>query len=221
MLDISDFFDDAYSRHARYWWKQDGRYATDPGAYPYSLLSQMTLRLLAGRPPGEALDLGAGEGTDSIRLALLGYHVTAVEISEVAAEKIAAFASGEGVKVNVEVADVRNYQPAGPFDVVICNGVLHYVEDKEPVVRRMQDGTRPGGINVVSLWSTRTPVPACHSIVPVFCDDEEGVVSRMYSGWREEIRYFERGKPESSHGGMPSHAHSHIKLIARRPVPPG
>jgi hypothetical protein len=69
---VQDYFDGAYSTHDRYWWQEPGRYELNPNAYPYSLLTQQTLRLLSGRPHGRALDLGAGEGSDAIRLALLG-----------------------------------------------------------------------------------------------------------------------------------------------------
>ncbi len=140
-----------------------------------------------------------------------------MEISKIGAEKIATFAAQVGATVNVEVADIVTYEPSGQFDIVICNGVLQYVEDKRSVVELMQAATRAGGVNVISLWSTYTPVPECHQVVPVFCDDEDGLVAQSYGDWIKEILYFERGKPEASHSGMPPHSHSHIKLITRKP----
>jgi len=119
--------------------------------------------------------------------------------------------------VTVEVANVSSYVPGGLFDVVVANGLLHYVENKELVIARMQDATTSGGINVISLWSTFTQVPACHLGVPVYCDDENGVLTHSYSGWAAKLTFFERGKLESSHPGMPAHSHSHIKLIAEKP----
>jgi len=218
-MEISDFFDEQYGSEPRYWWRDKIRYSSDPGAYPTSLLTRETLRLIAHQAAGRVLDLGAGEGSDSIRLALLGYSADAVDISEVGVEKILKFAKEEGVYVNAEVADVVTYEPDGQYDIVICNGVLHYIsdDDKEPVIKRMQMATRPGGINVISLWSTHTPVPECHTVVPVFCDDEDGVIVRSYGEWTKELLRFERDKSETSHSRMPSHTHSHIKLIARKP----
>ena len=121
------------------------------------MLAQQILRVLADRPHGRALDIGAGEGSDAIRLALLGYEVDAVEVSAVGAEKIRHFAKEADAKVRVTVADAQNYKPEGLYDVVICNGVLHYVQDKDSVISLMQDATCDDGINVISLWSTYTP----------------------------------------------------------------
>ena len=211
------YFDHVYRDNDRFWWRDGDRYARHAEAYPLSLLTQMLLRAIRDRPPGRALDLGAGEGTDSIRLALLGYQVDAVEISPVAATKIARFADEADVAVNVVVADISHFDPPGEYDVVICNGVLHYVENKEPVVASMQAATKRDGLNVVSLWSSHTTVPACHEIVPVFCDDEQGIVTKLYEPWHSEFLYFERDKPETAHADMPKHSHSHIKLIARNP----
>lgn len=219
LLSVPEYFDELYgAAEPRYWWNHPDPYSTDPDDYPYSLLTQMTLRAISDLPPGRALDLGAGEGADSIRLARIGYDVTAVEISNVGAQKILKFADEAGVHLNMQVADIAEYRPEGLFDLVICNGVLHYIDDKESVIETMQAVTRPGGLNVISLWSAYTEVPGCHARVPVYCDDESGVVLARYGQWRKEICYFERDKPESAHEEMPEHSHSHIKMIARKPM---
>jgi SAM-dependent methyltransferase len=239
---ISDYFDSVYLGSERYWWRGPVRYDLDPDAYSASLLAQQTLRLLRSRAPGRApglaqqtlrllrsrapgraprraLDIGAGEGSDAIRLAMLGYDVDAVEVSTVGAKKIECFAEEAGVngKVRVLASDVQDFTPDGSYDVIICNGVLHYVEDKQSVIDLMQQATCPGGINVVSLWSTYTPVPDCHEFVPVYSDDEDGMVTKGYREWHTEFIYFDRDKSESAHSDLPAHRHSHIKLIARKP----
>jgi len=219
-MNVGEFFDSAYSRYDRYWWRTDLRHSIDPLHHSTSLLTQALLRLIEGRAPGRALDLGAGEGADTIRLALLGYQVDAVDISSTGVEKIEKFASAEGVshKVTVHRADVREYAPAHSYDIIISNGLLHYIADKIPVIELMRDATAPKGLNVVSLWSKYTAPPACHDIVPVYPDDENGVVTTLYEDWPKELLYFERDKPESAHSDLPEHRHSHIKMIARRPV---
>jgi SAM-dependent methyltransferase len=183
------------------------------------LLTQTALRLIASKSPGRVLDLGAGEGADVIRLARLGYHADAVEISSAGAQKIEKFASDEGVahRIKVHHMDVRDFTPEGSYDIVISNGLLHYIKDKERIVRLMRDATRTGGLNVISLWSTFSPLPPCHDIVPTYPDDEDGIVARLYEDWPAELLYLERDKSETAHSDLPFHRHSHIKLIARRP----
>lgn len=218
---VDKYFDALYSSCERYWWQGQDRYRGDPDCHPQSLLTQLTLRLLSERPAGRALDLGAGEGADAIRLALLGYQVDAVEISEVAVAKIAQFATAAGVDSRVQVTrcDIADYVPsADAYDIVICNGVLHYVSDKTSAVARMQSATRVGGLNVVSLWSTYTAIPEGHDFVDIFCDEEDGVVASLYRTWPKDLLYFDRDKPENSHTELQPHRHSHIKLIARRPA---
>lgn len=217
MQQVAEFFDEAYRSTERYWWQSKDRYATSPDSYPYSLLTQMTLRSLSGQQPGRALDLGAGEGADAIRLARLGYQVDAVDISGIAAKKTRLFAGDASVEINVHETDASDFEFRSAYDVIICNGLLHYVYDKDTLIRRMQAATLPGGLNVVSLWSTFTPVPPEHTRVPVYCDDEDGTVTSLYRRWVTELLYFERGKIDLSHSDMPEHCHSHIKLIARKP----
>ncbi len=224
---VARYFDSLYDSEERYWWREGDPYSLDPNDYPTALLTQLTLRLLLdsrrsrlpGHPAGRALDLGAGEGADAVRLARLGYEVTAVDISSRAAEKISSFAADAGVDLGVEIADIGEYRPVGSFDVVILNGVLHYTSDKRAIIERMQAATRPGGLHVVSAWSNYSAVPACHNSVPVYCDHENGEILRTYSNWDLKLIYYERDKPEKSHAGMPEHSHSHIKVIAEKPGP--
>ena len=218
-IPVSEYFDGLYGQHDRYWWRGEGRLEVSPDAYPTSLLTQATLRAVGRQTTrGRALDLGAGEGTDAIRLARLGYEVDAVEISSVAAGKIKQFADEAGVKINVVVSSIQDFTPEGFYDVVICNGVLHYVEDKQRAISLMQQATTENGINVISLWSTYSPVPECHEIADVYCDDEDGTVVPGYRDWPKEIIYFERNKPETAHSDLPAHGHSHIKFVARKPA---
>jgi SAM-dependent methyltransferase len=67
--------------------------------------------------PGQALDLGCGEGADARWLAARGWLVTAVDISRVALERAAAVAGGEGVSWTH--GDLTVFPPpAGAFDLV-------------------------------------------------------------------------------------------------------
>lgn len=97
------------------------------------------------------------------------------------------------------------------------NGVLHYVDDKEDVLHRIRRGSAAGALHVISLFSTATPVPDAHTVVPVFPDDEGGVVERFYQPNDVVTVRYQRAKVESSHPGFANHVHSYIKLLARLP----
>ncbi|MEV6884212.1 class I SAM-dependent methyltransferase [Streptomyces sp. NPDC051135] len=113
---------------------------------------------VAGLPPGDALDLGCGSGGDALWLARKGWRVTAVDISGVAAERLAAHARAHGLGDRVDAVrhDLRASFPAGRFDLV-CAHYLHtpFGLDRAEVLRAAADALRPGGrLLVVDHGST-------------------------------------------------------------------
>lgn len=218
MQSVRHFFEANYSSLGRYWWKHDHAYSINPEDHRASLLTRHGLLAAQALGPGAAIDLGAGEGADSIRLAKMGWDVVAVEPTESGVEKIRRFSSDAGVQVQAVQSTVEDYETERSFDLVICNGVLHYIEEKQRALRSIQGLTRPGGCNIVSLWSAFRPVPECHQIVPTHPDPEDGVVVAAYESWDLDLLYFERERFDGSHDGMPDHRHSYIKLIAFKPV---
>jgi SAM-dependent methyltransferase len=213
-MSVLEFFDRVYRQYARYW-QRDNCDSTDPADFPPAWAK--LLRAIRRMQPGRALDLGAGEGSDAIRLARLGFDVDAVEGSAAGAEKIEAFARQARVHVNVIHEDARVFQPATLYDVIVCNGLLHYLAEKAAVLQKLQDATRAGGYNLVFLFSDFTPVPECHRIIDVFCDSEDGVVVSSYKNWQTEV-FLDRDRPETSHPGFPPHRHSLIKIVTRKPM---
>jgi SAM-dependent methyltransferase len=215
VADVRTFFDRQYAAHERYWWRGENRYSVELAAH--TTYHAKLLAVAARRGPGRALDLGAGEGADAIRLAKLGYHVDAVELSAVACEKIERFARTEGVHVDVRNETLETVDLTGAcYDLVIMNGCLHYVRDKRHVLRRVLAASAADAIHAVSLFSTATPVPDEHAVVPVFPDEEGGILERFYRDWNNLLLAHDRERSEQSHPGFAPHVHSHIKLIAAR-----
>lgn len=212
---IQAFFDRQYEAHERYWWRGENRYSVELKVH--NTYHARLLAVAARRGPGSALDLGAGEGADAIRLAKLGYRVDAVELSGVACEKIARFAHDQGVDVGVRNESLETMDLAGAcYDIVIMNGCLHYVRDKDHVLRSVLDASAYDAVHAVALFSTATPIPAEHAVIPVFPDEEGGVVELFYKNWDILLHSHERQRDERSHPGFAPHIHSYIKLIAAR-----
>jgi cyclopropane fatty-acyl-phospholipid synthase-like methyltransferase len=213
-VEVIEFFDKVYRQFPRYWYhpNQDSINPKDFPA-PWAKL----LEAFSGRQGGTALDLGAGEGSDSIRLARLGFEVDAVEASAIGAEKVERFARSAGVRVNVIHADVRAVTLRNTYDVVICNGLLHYLssEEKKAVLGKMKECTAEGGYNLVFAFSSYAPIPDCHQLIRVCPDEEHGAILSSYGSWNHRV-FFDRAKLDHSHIDFPLHSHSFVKVLARK-----
>ncbi len=84
-------------------------------------------------PPGKALELGCGTGTNAVYLAQRGFQVTALDLAPLAIEVANRRAAEAGVPVDFRTADVS--QPVDkisgprlePFDFVFDRGCYHCV----------------------------------------------------------------------------------------------
>ncbi|MFI9753417.1 class I SAM-dependent methyltransferase [Streptomyces collinus] len=135
----------------------DGVYAARPAADAPRPNARLT-ETVSDLPPGQALDLGCGEGGDALWLASQGWHVTAVDISAVAVERLTALAGSHGLgdRVNAVRHDLQASFPQGGFDLV-CAHYLHtpFGLDRSTVLRSAAHVLRPGGrLLVVDHGST-------------------------------------------------------------------
>ncbi|MFG2636596.1 class I SAM-dependent methyltransferase [Streptomyces sp. NPDC048362] len=112
---------------------------------------------MAGRfPVGRrlrVLDVGTGRGAQALRLARLGHQVTGVEqdTAMIAAARQALAAEPEGIRERVRLVegdgrDTGVHFLPGSFDVVLCHGVLMYVEEPDPLVAGLARMLAPGGL---------------------------------------------------------------------------
>ena len=120
----------------------DERYAEDQqwSAEPNRLVAE----LLADLPPGDAVDLAAGEGRHALWLAGLGWRVTAVDFSGVGLARGRAQPGADGV--TWVRADVLNWSaPPASLDLVLV-AYLHVPEDDTAgMLDRAVGWLRPGG----------------------------------------------------------------------------
>nr|WP_165891022.1 MULTISPECIES: methyltransferase domain-containing protein [Streptomyces] len=99
------------------------------------------------------LDVGMGQGTQALRLARAGHSVTGLESdAEMLASARAALASEpEGIRERVRLIegdgrDTGVHFLPGSFDVVLCHGVLMYVEEPDPMLAGLARMLAPGGL---------------------------------------------------------------------------
>ncbi|MGW1888673.1 class I SAM-dependent methyltransferase [Streptomyces sp. NPDC002004] len=112
---------------------------------------------IAGRfPVGQrlrVLDVGMGQGTQALRLARAGHKVTGLEqdarMLAVAREALAEEPEGIRSRVRLIEGDGRDtgvhFLP-GSFDVVLCHGVLMYVEEPDALLAGLARMLDHGGL---------------------------------------------------------------------------
>src|SRR6478735_7251641 len=94
-------------------WDTRYRAATaSPHGHLWSSVPHQTVQeLVSGLKAGSALDLGAGDGRNTLFLVARGWEVTAVDFSAEAIRLAGERARAAGLSALWVVADVRNYRP--------------------------------------------------------------------------------------------------------------
>jgi SAM-dependent methyltransferase len=103
-------------------------------------------RVLPRLGPGlRVVDLGAGVGWLSHRLALLGHHPMAIDLTIDERDGLGAARHYHGPWPRVQAEFDRLPLPAGAADLVIFNASLHYSTDYEVTLREALRVLAPGG----------------------------------------------------------------------------
>lgn len=182
-------------------------------------------------PNGQALDLGAGAGRDTLALACAGYSVTSVDLSSRGMQRIVERANqaGVGTRVVPTVADVREFgYEVERYDAIVATTVLDHVpaNDAEVLWRRIVNALAPRGFLFVEVHSTSDPgspsLPGSASEAPV-SETASAVINYFAPNqlveWalRSSLRilsYEERLEWDYTHG--PEHMHGKAVLLAVR-----
>ncbi|MCV7168364.1 class I SAM-dependent methyltransferase [Mycobacterium manitobense] len=137
MSEAQKFWDELYGARERVW---SGR------------VNPWLAETAAPLSPGRALDLGCGEGGDSVWLAEHGWLVTAVDISPTALDRAAAAAEAAGVTARIDFQrhDLLESFPDGEFDLVSAQFLQSPLDfDRDTVLRRAVAAVAPGGVLIV------------------------------------------------------------------------
>jgi trans-aconitate 2-methyltransferase len=108
--------------------------------------------LLGALPPIDArtvIDVGCGPGNSTEVLAAR-YPQARISGTDSSADMIAA-ARQRLPKIRFEVQDLRDWQDAGPFDVILANAVLQWVPHHETLLPALIEKLAPGGALAVQM----------------------------------------------------------------------
>ncbi len=109
-------------------------------------------------PPARILDLGGGNGLDSIPLVKLGYTAVLIDFSQemiTQGQKLAALEQVSD-KITFQVGDAMQFVGQEGFDIILCHNLLQYVEDVTAVLQNIHQSLRPGGIFSLMITNPHT-----------------------------------------------------------------
>lgn len=108
--------------------------------------------------PGKLLDVGCGNGTDSVFFASHGFAVTATDFSESGIDILVKSAKEQGLQITALLHDTAKKFPLADnsFDVIYAHLALHYFDDltTRAVFSEMERLLKPGGLLFVKCKST-------------------------------------------------------------------
>jgi len=192
---------------AREYARAAGRYVW--GTAPSSFAKRVSRLLPRG---ARVLELGCGEGRDSVFFATRGFKVTGLELSRAALRKAERLARARGVRIRWVQGDMARLAVRGPFDCVYSCGSIHYVPHRarRRLLARLQAITRPAGYHAHIVFTDRVIHVEWGEIVDYF---GPGELARAYAGWR--ARHRAERVIRCARDGTP-HRHSVEALIVRR-----
>lgn len=171
---------------------------------------------IADLQPGQALDVGCGEGADALWLARRGWQVTAVDISATALQRAAAAAA---TNITGRVAWARSDltsapPPAGAFDLVS----LHYFplrrEPGHTALHGLLNAVAPGG-TLLFATHARADLTPSEDFDPADYYQPDDIAQLLGPAWNiliNDTRPRTAAAPADTH-----HSHDTVLRAVRQP----
>lgn len=195
--------------------KQENYFGDEPSDGLVKMLENYDVNI------GKALDIGAGEGRNSIYLAKYGFEVTSIEPSQDGANKIIDKANRLGLSINVLNCDYLRENSSELYDFIIAGTSLDNMEKDylDKAIEKIKNSLAVGGFVYIVSFTEDDPgflrkkddVSECSDFVKHYFAKGE---LKNYFKDLNILYYDEYFKPDNSHGEP--HVHGKVKLIARK-----
>ncbi len=141
-------------------------------------------------PPGKTLDLGCGNGRNSVWLAAKGFDVTAWDKNPNSINNLQTIKAAEGLdNLDIAINDLNTLSFDGHYDFILSTVVMMFLEPQTipGLIANMQRCTVPGGYNLIVAAMDTEDFPCTVGFPFAF---KEGELRHYYDGW-EILKYNE------------------------------
>jgi cyclopropane fatty-acyl-phospholipid synthase-like methyltransferase len=143
----------------------------DTGVSPPELIN-----FLEENPPGRALDLGCGTGTNAITMHNFGWDVIGVDSSYFAIKRAIEKTMCQAREIDFRRLDVSHLKGiTGPFDLILDIGCFHALSQKARTryIQLLKELIHPSGTYLLYTWlkdveSNSEPAPTQDEITEAF-----------------------------------------------------
>lgn len=205
-MDASEHWDSRYNERERIWSGEPNR----------ALVAEAADLL-----PGRALDLGCGEGADSVWLAEQRWLVTAVDVSATAVARGTALAKERSIsdeRIRWIVEDLETWRPRGTYALVsACFLHSRIAFDRTAVLRRAANAVEPGGHLLIVGHAEAPPWAGAHAgEAPAFLGpDEELATLRLDDAHWDVVTNEVRGRETTGPQGETATLRDSVLLLRR------
>ncbi len=193
------------------------------GIDPAPMLERHARLVDEGHP---SLDVGCGQGRNSLFLARGGVEVHALDPSTVAVEQTRVVAEKEGLRISTQIGVIEDVQrPADGFGSILVFGLIPILTRAQidAMIASIEHLIAPSGLLFITAFTTEDPK------FEALCGDgqlseydhgshtylEPDELRSLFSGWRV-IDYWEGLGPEHRHGDGPVERHGLAEAVFRR-----
>jgi len=199
---MSKYYDEKYNSGKFFWGKQP------------SSIARIFLQKFPPYEDQTLIDIGCGEGRDSIFFARNGYRVRGFDFSAEGIKKSIAWANELNLAIDFFQADVNQYRLEKSYDVVFASGALHYIPQsfREEIILNYKQFTNPGGIHAFMVPIYKPFLPRNPQDDPQEQDWISGEILTYYHDWK--IEFFSE---EIQDDGQSGYKWAFNRMIAREP----
>ncbi len=160
--------------------------------YELSKTHSEALELIKHIQKGTLLDLGCGNGRNSLFFAENGFKVTAFDKNINAIENLKRIADLEQLDINAFVHDANLASIEGEFDAIISTVVLMFLNGDRiaDIIKSMQASTKQDGYNLIVCAMDSDDYPMSKYQLPFSFGFKANELKNYYKGW-DIVKYNE------------------------------